>query len=415
MRGLFGSLASAVDFKTTDIEALTWSVLTGGGFQSNSGVAVNLNTALKVSTVLACCRVLAEGLAQMPVKLNRIGKDGTRTPALDHPVYKLLSRRPNDWMTSFEMREMMMLHAVLTGNAYAYIGRGGGKIVELIPLIHSQVTPVQALDYGLVYNVTDMTGRVTSLDRNSVMHLRGPSWNGYLGMDALQLAREAVGLSIATEETHARLHGNGARPGGVLTTTQNLGPEQVKSIREAWELVQGGVRNAMKTAILSGDLKWTPMAMTGVDNQHIETRKHQVEEICRHLGVFPQMVMHTDKTATFASAESFFQAHVTYSLMPWVRRWEEVIERDLLNNEDGLQVKFSAAALLRGDASQRSAFYEKALGGARGETAYMTRNEVRALEDLDPIEGGDTLPQPTAPAPSAPIGGPDKTQPAPAA
>lgn len=414
MRGLFGSLARGAEFKASDIEALAWTALLGQP-SSKAGVAVNIDTALRTSTVLACARVLAEGVAQLPLKVLRLVGTSKR-PADDLGIYKILYRRPNEWQTSFELREMMMFHAVLTGNAYAYIGRGGGEIQELIPLVPNRVRAIQSIDYGIVYHVTDLEGGTTILPRESVFHLRGPSWNGYLGMDAVHLAREAIGLAIATEETQSRLFANSARPGGVLSIKGELSKESKERLKARIAEQQEGLHNSFKTIVLDQEASWQSMAMTGVDAQQLETRRFQIEEVCRGMRVFPQMVMHSDKTSTFASADAFFLAHVLHSLLPWIARWEHTIERDLLADDETLIAKFNVNGLLRGDAASRGEFYLKALGGARAETAWMTRNEARDLEDMDPIEGGDTLPMPIAPEPTqpAPIGGPDIGPPKPA-
>lgn len=396
MRGLFGSIVARVESKATDISALTWSALLGSP-NSRSGVSVTVITALKVTTVLACCRVLAEGVAQLPLKLFRVDGE-SKIAATDHPVYKLLYRRPNDWMTSFEMREMMMIHAVLMGNAYAYIGWGTNPVTgvrsvqEIIPLVPTFVTPIQSVDYGLTYNVTDPSGQVTSVARENIFHLRGPSWNGYYGMDAVQMAREAIGLAIATEETHASLHANGAQPGGVLGISGALSPDAKARLVASWKEMQEGVRNRFKTAVVDSAATWTPLSMSGVDNQHLDTRKFQIEEICRALRVFPQMVGYSDKTATFASAEAFFLAHVVHSLTPWIVRWEQTIERDLLQNEDGLIAKFNLQGLLRGDATARANYYKAALG-AGGSPAWMEVNEIRDLEEMNPVDWGEGKPE----------------------
>lgn len=388
MRGIFGSIAGGVETKTTDIFDYTWQALFGGP-GSRSGVAVNVSSALRVATVLSCARVLAEGIATPPLKILREAPDGKKSPALDHSIYKLLSRQPNEWMTSFEMREMMMFHAVLTGNAYAYIGRVGKEIRELIPLLPERVVAKQETDYTLTYEVSDLNGVVARLPRQSVMHIRGPSWNGFSGLDMVHQAREAIGLAIATEESHARLHSNGVKPGGIVSVEGTLSPEARQRLRANIEAAHAGVQNAFKTMVLDQNAKWTPFAMTGVDSQHIATRAFEIEEICRALRVFPQMVGHTDKTATFASAEAFFLAHVIYSLMPWVTRWEHSIERDLLQGEDDVIAKFFMQGLMRGDNKTRSEFYGKGILDG-----WLTRNEARAFEDLNPIAGLDDPLQP---------------------
>lgn len=384
-----------------------WASALGGSWQSRSGPPVGWMTSLRVSTVLACARVLAEGLAQLPLKVLRLEKDGSRTPAINHPVYDMLYRRPNDFQTSFEMRETMMLHAVLAGNAYTFINRAGGKVQELIPIPPDRVQAKQLADLSIVYRVTGIDGRVVEMDQSLIWHIRGLSWDGFRGLDIVQLAREAVGLAMAAEQSQALLHANAARPSGLLSLKGNL--DQTELIRlAAWVRKNySGLDNTSRVMVLGDEAKFTPFDFSSVDTQQIEMRRLQIEEICRFMRVFPQMVMHSDKTATFASADAFFTAHVVHSLSPWVARWEHSIERSLLDDDRALIAKFNINGLLRGDAGVRGEFYLKALGGARAETAYMTRNEVRALEDMDPIEGGDVLPTPSPPA-QAP-GGPDTT------
>ena len=384
MAGLFGSLASGLrrrELKSTDAGNLSWAALFGQQ-NSRAGVSVNVDSALKVSTVFACLRVLADGIAQVPLKVYREKADGSKELAKDHPAYRLLSRRPNEWMTSFEFRQVMMFHAVLLGNGCAYIGRIRGVPKELIPLVPGSYTIEQASDYTLTYRLTGTNGQTAVLPREEVFHLRGPSWTGAAGLDALQVAREAVGLAIATEETHAALHANGTQPGGVLSVKGSLDDAARARLKESWAQYQGGLANRFKTAVLDMDSTWTPLGMKGVDAEHLDTRRFQIEEICRDLKVFPQMVGYADKTATFASAEAFFLAHVIHTLNPWIENWEQSLARDLFPDEDDIVAKFSMQGLLRGDNAARATFY--ASGITNG---WLTRNEARRLEDLNPIEG----------------------------
>lgn len=399
MRGLFGALVSGaqVERKTTDISALTWERIFGEP-RSKSGVSVNLDKALAVTTVLSCARVLAEDLAKLPFKVFR--ETGNRkVEARDRPEYKMLSRRPNEWLTSFEFRESMMFHAVLAKGAFAQINRAGSK-VELIPILPGYIKTIQGRFGDIAYEVRIPGLPVQTLDRKDVLHVRGPSWDTVCGLDVVQLAREAIGLAIATEESHAGLHSNGARPGGILQISGALSPDAQDRLRASWTATMQGVKNAFRTAILDGDNKWIPTAVSGVDSQHLETRRFQIEEVCRAMRVFPQMVGHTDKTATFASAEAFFAAHVVMSLQPWVTRWEQAVERDVFDNEDGIVAKMNMKGLLRGNAKDQAQLYSKALGSG-GSPAWMTQDEVRELEDLDPKGGAaDELPTPTNPAPA---------------
>ncbi len=382
MAGLFRTIAAGIETKSTDISALTWQKLWGEEMRAKSGVSVSLDSALKVSTVLACARVLANGIAQIPLKVYRESDDGSKVVERKNPLHKLLSRRPNEWMTSFEYRQVAMFHAVLAGNHYAWKNKGLGKTVkELIPLVPSAVTARQTNGFEMVY---DVKGVGTDIGRDQILHLRGPSWNGIAGMDAIQTAREAIGLAIATEEAHAKLYANGSQPGGIIAVDGAMGEVSYNRLKAQIEQSREGLRNAFKMWVLDQGAKFTPMAMTGVDAQHLETRRFQIEQICADLGVFPMMVGYSDKTATFASAEAFFLAHVIHSLEPWIENWQQVFARDLLGDDDDLSAEFSVQGLLRGDHKTRAEFY--AAGIING---YFTRNEVRKWENLNPIDGLD--------------------------
>lgn len=357
-----------------------------GGLSSKAGPPVNWQNALRVSVAFSCARVLAEGIAQIPLKLMQEETGGGSRAAREHPLYQLLARRPNDWMTSFEFRETMMFHAIFAKGGYAIINRSGGKVKELIPVMPECVRIEQNSDANVTYWVKMLDGTQRPFQKSSIFHLRGPSWNGVEGLDVIDLAREALGLAIATEETHARFHANGAKAAGIISMDGELKAEGRAALKKAFQdATTGG--NAYKTLVLDQGAKFSQMSMTGVDSQHLETRRHQIEEICRFFRVFPQMAGYSDKTSTFASAEQFFIAHVVHSLGPWNERWEQSLDRDLLTKQEIEQryfTKLSVQGLMRGDVTSRSAFYASAITNG-----YMTRNEVRALEDLNPIDGLD--------------------------
>jgi HK97 family phage portal protein len=364
---------------------------------SKSGASVNWKTAAEVSAAIACARVIAEGLAQVPFKLFRESTGGGRDPAKDHRLYGLLSHKPNPWQTSYEFRETIALHLVFCGNAYVFINRSAGKVLELLPFQPQQIT-VKRSDWEISYEVTTANGNKIAVPPSEMWHLRGPSWDGVVGLEAVKLAREAIGLALATEEHGARMFSNGARVGGILSSDASLKEDQVKLLRESWERTQGGVSNAFKTAILWGGLKWAPMAMPNDQAQLIEQRRFQVEEICRHFRVMPIMVGYSDKAATYASAEQMFLAHVVHTLGPWYSRLEQSAEANLLTEAElaaGYYFKFIASGLMRGAHADRATYFSKALGSG-GSPAWMTQDEVRALEELNPMGGSASeLPEPT--------------------
>lgn len=399
-----------VGLEEKNVRVLTSSDLekvlrTGGA--SRSGAVVNWDTALEVSTVLACTRVIAEGVSQVPFRLYRDVPAG-RKAATDHPLYRVLYRRPNPWQTSFEFRETMLFHTILTGNGYAFVNRVGRdrEVRELIPIEPGRVRVEQQSDYSLVYWVTGRDGSRQDFGQDAIWHLRGPSWNSWLGLDATRLARNAIGLSITLEEGQSDFQRNGARTSGVLSVKATMGPEKFVFL-SAWldKHLPGGER-AGKPMIADQDADYKSMSMTGVDQQLLETRKHQIEEICREFRVMPIMIGQSDKAATYASAEQMFLAHVVHTLMPWYDRIEQSADVNLLTDQEikeGYYAKFTPNALMRGAAKDRAEFYSKALGsgGAKG---WMTQNDVRALEELDKSDDpkADELPQPPVAAPAKP-------------
>jgi HK97 family phage portal protein len=386
MRGLFGTLRDGLDRKALDPAEDILRILRGGG-DAKSGVSVTVESALGQATAFACGRVIAEGISQVPFKLFRKTQVGSRTvrrQAEDHPLYRILSRQPNDWMDSFQFRETLTFHAVFAHGGFAWVNRVRGEIVELLPLMPSWVSVEQGADWKVVYRVRLPGGQELLLPPADMLHIRGPSWDGVDGMVAVRQLREALGLSIAIEESQSRLYANGARPGGILTVEDRIGDDAKKNLKTAIDQAFGGNQNAFKTAVLDFKAKWQPLAVTGVDGQLIQTRMHQIEEVCRGLRVFPQMIGHGGTQApTYASAEQFFIAHVVHTMGPWVNRWEMAVDR-LLGGDMSLYSKLRIEGLLRGDATARANFYTKLfMVGA------LSPNDIRELEDQDPYEGGD--------------------------
>lgn len=395
--------ASLFEKKVADASALTWTSLQGGP-SSKTGLSVNDMTALRVTAVWACCRIISEDIGKLPLKLQQEMPNGSKKIAKDHPLYRLLFRRPNEWQTSMEWRMTMMLHALLGRGGYSYISRNRstGEILELIPLMPNNVRPRQDSNWNVTYDVTDAAGRITTLLRDDVHVLHGLSWNGLSALEVVSQGREAIGLAMAAEETQARLHGQGARPGGIITTTATLSDPQVDRIKAQFAENYSGVANAFKTMLLDNGLKFEPWAMKGVDAEHLATRKHQVEEVCRLFRVFPAMVGFSDKATTYGSAESFLGAHVVHTLMPWVSLWEQAMSRDLLTEVEiaqGYEARFLMQGLLRGDSKTRAEFYESAISKA----CWMSRNEARRLEDFDPLPGLDEMLTPMNMQPGAPV------------
>lgn len=399
MRGLFGALADVFERKAQTLDQLPaflrWP-------ESKTGISVGWSEALHVTTVFACVSRIADGVAMPPWKVYRPLKEGGAEPDVHHHLYKLLYRRPNRWQTSFEFRQTIVFHRMLCGNAFVFKNYVGGRIYELIPIDPQRVAVIKRSDFTFSYRVTGDDGSQKEFDAKYIWHLRGPSWNSWMGMDPMKLVREACGLALATEETHALLHRNGGQTPGIYSVDRTLTGDQQKQL-QGWIDQQIGGANRFKPLILDSGGKYTPTVMTGVDAQHLETRRHQIEEICRFLNVRPIMVMHSAKEATFASSEQMFLAHVVHTLNPW---WEEVQQSadvNLFEDGDESYNKFNPGILLRGSMEAEAEYFAKALG-AGGAPGWMVRNEVRALKDLNPLPGGDEFPVVTnaPPQPSPP-------------
>jgi HK97 family phage portal protein len=358
--------------------------ITGMMRRSASGKNVTVQTALEVATVFACASVIANGIAQVPFKLMRESADGkTRLPAKDHPLYRILGLRPNEWQTSFEYREMLALHLVLCRNAFSFINRSNrAGVMELIPFEPGSVTVKCADDWTLTYEVRAHNGEKQVFPAKSIWHLRGPSWNSWYGLEAVKLAREAIGLAMATEEQQAQMQKNGVRTSGVYSVEGTLKDDQYTVLKKWIDTNMGGVENAGKPMLLDRGAKWLNTSMTGVDAQTIETRRFQVEEICRHFGVNPIMVFAESKNTTYASAEQMFLAHVVHTLAPHYMRIEQSADANLLtetDRQDGLYSCFVDSGLLRGSITNQK---EVILGYVNG--GVMTPNEGRRLLDMNP-------------------------------
>ena len=357
-----------------------------GANRSQSGVVVNAETALQASVVFACVRAIAEGLMQVPWRLMKF--DGrTRLPAIDHPLYPLFDGDPNEWQTTAEFIEQIGLHLALANNSYVWLNRPAGTVVrELLPLEPSKVVQ-RRVGWVSDFLVTMPDGSQVTVPFEEMWHLRGPSWNGWHGLEGWKLAREAIGLSLAAEQHGASTFSSGAQLGGLLSTDQVMSADQRKALRDSWQAVHSGRENAGKIAVLSNGYKFQPIASTNENAQWIDARRFQIEEVCRAFRVMPIMVGYSDKAATYASAEQMFIAHVVHTLGPWYRRIEASANKRLLSSVDrraGLYTKFFTNALLRGAVKDRGEFYTKLYS-----VGAISPNEIRELEDMNPYEGGD--------------------------
>lgn len=359
------------------------------GWQTASGSVVNEHTAIDVTAVFCAARVIAEGIGQMPGRIISEAYDReTGLPvgkiARDHWAHKLLAVKPNGWQTAYEFREGMAFNAAIGKGAIAIKNVVRGEVRELLP-VPAGCWSVEDVPGEWTFRIrVDFSDKTHGyFDPSQVFYLRGPSMDGVKAIPAIQAAREAIGLSQALEKQQAKLSGNGGKPSGVLSFAQSLTPEARKRFEETWRAKygQGGEGGI---AVLDGDAKFASFTMTSVDAQYIETRRMQIEEIGRAFRVLPIMLMQADNQTSYASVEQMFRMHVIHTLGPWIERYEQAVNRDILSNAPGLKFDLDERNLMRGDFKDQAEYYTKALG-AGGQPAWMTVNEIRAEVGLNPI------------------------------
>lgn len=359
------------------------------GWTTATGVNVTPDKSLEVTAVFACVRILAETVASLPLPIYRRLPNGGKARAPEHYLYPLLHDQPNPEMTSFTLRETMMGHVATWGNAYAEIEfNQAGGINALWPLRPDRMQVKREngrLQY--LYRLPDKVGGQTAtLDMEQVLHLRGLGGNGIIGYSPVQLARQAVGLAMAAEEFGARFFGNDARPGVVLKHPGHLSDEAHGRLAKSWETRHGGLEKSHRVAILEEGLDIKEIGLPPGDAQFLETRRFQISEIARIFRVPPHMIGDLER-ATFSNIEQQSLEFVIYTIWPWLVRWEQEIKRSLFTPAESLMyfAEFLVEGLLRGDIQSRYQAY--ATGRQWG---WMSANDVRRLENMNPIEGGDT-------------------------
>ena len=389
--GIFSGLFRSRDKPTDSTVGSRYAFYIGG---SSSGKVVTERSAMQMTAVYACVRILSEAIAGLPLHMYRYKDDGGKEKALDHPLYLLLHDEPNPEMSSFVFRETLMTHLLLWGNAYAQIIRNGkGEVVALYPLMPNKMT-VSRDETGQLYYTyqksqeelpKDNTYTVT-LHPSDVLHIPGLGFDGLVGYSPIAMAKNAIGLAIATEEYGSKFFANGAAPSGVLEHPGTIKDPQ--RVRESWMSQFGGSANSNKIAVLEEGLKYTPISISPEQAQFLETRKFQINEIARIFRVPPHMVGDLEKSS-FSNIEQQSFEFVKYTLDPWVVRWEQSIQRTLLTPEEKKTyfVKFNVEGLLRGDYQSRMSGYATAR-----QNGWMSANDIRELENLDRIpaeDGGD--------------------------
>ncbi|WP_353429151.1 phage portal protein [Paracoccus denitrificans] len=355
------------------------------GAVSGSGMAVTPDSAMRVAAVYACVRIISGAVATLPLHINRRVDLRTREDASDAPIWRVLRRRPNRWQTPSQFRRMLQAHLLLRGNAYAMIVRSRGTVQELIPLHPDRVEMKQNDDLGLEYIYTRQDGRRIRLAQMEMFHLVGLTLDGVHGVSAISYARETIGLSLAMEDHGASTFRNGARVSGVLKHPNKLGPEAVAHLKAGLEEFRSGGEQEGKNLILEEGMDYARIAMTAEDAQWIESRKFSRTDIAMFFGVPPHMIGDTEKSTSWGTGiEQQSIGFVAYTLEDHLTMWEEAIDRDLIGADDTLYARFNRAALVKGDIRARWEAYVKGL-----QWGVWSPNEIRALEDQNPRDGGD--------------------------
>ena len=388
---IFSGLFKSRDKPKNSIAGSAYRFFTGS---STAGKNVTERSAMQMTAVYSCVRVLSEAVAGLPLHLYKYTQNGGKEKSIDHPLYFLLHDEPNPEMTSFVFRETLMTHLLLWGNAYAQVIRNGkGEVVALYPLMPNRMTVDRDENgrlYYKYYRGNDEAIRSKEyeviLSPYDVLHIPGLGFDGLVGYSPIAMAKNAIGLAIATEEYGAKFFANGAAPSGVLEHPGTL--KNPDKVRESWNATFGGSHNANKVAVLEEGMKYSPISISPEQAQFLETRKFQINEIARIFRVPPHMVGDLEKSS-FSNIEQQSLEFVKYTLEPWLVRWEQSMVRSLLtaNEKQEYFIKFNVDGLLRGDYASRMSGYATAR-----QNGWMSANDIRELENLDRIpaeDGGD--------------------------
>ncbi|QKN23190.1 phage portal protein [Caproicibacterium lactatifermentans] len=361
---------------------------------SSSGKAVTERSAMQISAVYACVRVLSEAIASLPLHLYRYTDKNSKEKAVDHPLYPLLHDEPNPEMTSFIFRETLMTHLLLWGNAYAQIIRNGrGEVAALYPLMANRMRVDRDENGHLYYeyqmstsDAPTMKAGTVRLTPSDVLHIPGLGFDGLVGYSPIAMAKNSIGMAMATEEYGAAFFKNGANPSGILSMPGVV--KDPEKIRNSWEAGFGGSSNSNKVAILEEGMTYTPISISPEQAQFLETRKFQLDEIARIFRIPPHMIGDLEH-ATFSNIEQQSLEFVTYTLEPWLVRWEQSMQRSLLSPEEKKSyfIRFNVDGLLRGDYQSRMNGYSTGI-----QNGIFSVNDVRELENMDLLsdeEGGN--------------------------
>lgn len=360
-----------------------------GGNATAAGQSVTHQTALALSAAYRCVWIISQSAATLPVILYKT-VDGGKQRADKHPLYSVLKTRPNRYQTPRAFKQMLFASAVHWGNGYAAVLRKDGEITDLVPIMPDRVCVKLSPENERVYEITRDRGGKIILLQDEMLHITGFTLNGYTGVSPLTYARESIGFGLGAQEFGARVFGNGARPSGVLEIPEQMSPEAYDRLKKSWDEQFQGAGNAHRVAIIEEGAKFSKVSMTPEDVEFIGNRKFNWIEMCQFYGVPPHKVYDLERSH-FRNIEHQSIEFVTDSLGPYLTEFEQACTQYLLTPKERGQyfAEFMVDALLRGDIKSR---YEAYRIGVT--TGWLSRNEVRKRENMDPFPGGDEYLQP---------------------
>lgn len=349
-----------------------------GGRPTYTGKSINDTTAMQISTVWSCVRILSETIGALPWAIYERDDRGN-AKKIDHELGAVLLDQPNSDMTSQEFRESKVLNLALRGNGYSEIFRNGrGAVTSVYPMPACYVQPEREPGGAIVYRFHHHGGKVERLPAEKVWHVKGFGSNGLVGLSPIAYAAQAMGLSLTLEEFAAKFFANGARVSGLIKSKEWLTDKQRPIAKALIDEMWQGMDNAHKAKLLEGGMEYEQLSVPPDEAQFLESRKLSVTEICRFYRIPPHMVADLER-ATFSNIEQQSLEFVQFTLLPWLVRIEQSASRRLFSAADRRRffLRFNFEGLLRADSSARASLYSVLL-----QNGVLNRNEARALENM---------------------------------
>jgi HK97 family phage portal protein len=373
------------------------------GSQNSAGAAVTEATAFNVAAVMTCISLISRTVASLPLGVYERTADDSRQPATRHPLVRAL-RQPNAWQTTFAFVQMMQAHTLLRGNAFAWANwstttfDGSEQLIELIPIHPDRMIVEQPDEFNPPqYTLERRNGTRLPIPADEILHLQGLSTDGVLGRPVLRDAREVLGGALATQTYAGEFWSNDATPDVVLRHPRALSDKAKHNLETSFAETYGRGKDRRRVAVLEEGIEIEKVTLSAQDSQFLETRKFQRSEIAGWFHVPPHMIGDTEKSTSWGTGIEQQQiGFLTFTILPWLTMWEQRLDQALVKNPARFFCKFKLEGWLRGDINSRYMAY------ARGvQNGWLSPNDVRRLEDMNPIDGGDVYLAPTNLAPLA--------------